>query len=141
MNLTTAIANARQADADLIEAMHAEHKRGTSANEIARQISGLPGYSRPNVLKLLGAEDLRSRSIAALLDAGWTTADVKVWRDSARRVRVALPDDGASHIARLNAASALVHTLRGAGLAVVSGTPGDAHDLLADGEECEIVTA
>ncbi|MEO3856261.1 hypothetical protein [Acrocarpospora sp. B8E8] len=140
--LDTAIANLRQANEDLVAAMHAEKAKGTSANKIVARVEGLPGYSRVLVLRLLESEDIRTRALAALADAEWAEEDVRVWRDRQRRVRVTLPGNAyGSRIARMNGASSLAHTLLGVGLRLASDEQGDAHTLLADGEPCYVIPA
>lgn len=140
--LDTAIANVRQANDDLVAAMHAERANGTSANKIVERLEGLPGYSRVLVLRLLESEDIRTRALAALADAEWDEEDVKVWRDRQRRVRVTLPGNAyPNRIARMNGVSALTHTLLGAGLRLASDEQGDAPALLADGKPCYVIPA
>lgn len=140
MDLKDAIENAVAADDLLVAAIHAEHKAGTSANDIAREVGHLRGYSRTLVLQLLNAEGVRERILAALADAEWKEGDVKVWRDRQRRVRVTLPADAYSNrIERMNGVSALVHTLLGVGLRLVSDEIGDAPALLVAGRPCYVV--
>jgi len=132
----------READAAVLAAIRAAANGGVSANEIARRASDadVPGYSRMLILRIVSAEDLHVRTEVALADAGWAEGDVRVWRDRQRRVRVTLPGNAYNnHVARLNGASALGHTLREAGLRLTSDEPGDAYALLADGEPCYVM--
>jgi hypothetical protein len=138
--LDAAIAARKAADDRLIAAMRAEQAAGTSANEIARRVSGLRGYSRPIVLELLGAESLREKAERILRDAGWSIGigdDAYIYLDSKRRVLVDLTDaDGG--VASLNAASALCNALTEGGLSTwAEGNP-DTYQVLGRGEPIEV---
>lgn len=151
MDLTTAIANARRADADLVAAMHAEYKAGTTgANEIARQVraAGLRGYSRSIVLELLGAETLREKAERILRDAGWDISipgmagDARIYLGTKREVMVTLTgEEEPDSVAALNAASALCTALHQGGLGTWAAGHLHAYEALGRGETIEITDA
>ncbi|WP_329431148.1 hypothetical protein OG339_47270 (plasmid) [Streptosporangium sp. NBC_01495] len=138
--VTTAL---READAAILAAIRAAADVGVPANEIARRAAAaeVPGYSRPVILRLLGAKETYALVEAALKDGDWEEGDVRVWLDRLRRVRVTLPGNAYSSRAdRMNGAGALAHTLREAGLLLVCDEPGDVNVLLADGQACYVVS-
>lgn len=134
----------QEADAAILAAIKAAADAGVPVNEIARRAAyaEVPGYSRALILRIVGSDDIQDRVKAALEGAEWAEGDVRVWRDQQRRIRVTLPGDAyATRAARMNGAGALAHTLREAGLRMVSDEIGDAPALLAEGKPCYVVSA
>jgi hypothetical protein len=142
VNLDEAIANHKAADKQLLAAMRAAQAAGTTANEIARRVAGLRGYSRPLVLELLGAESLREKAERVLRDAGWDLdigGDARVYLGPKREVLVDLTgEDEPGGVNALNAASALCTALHKGGLGTYAGGDPDPYQRLGHGETIEI---
>lgn len=144
------------ADSSIRDAIRAAAEAGVSANEIARRaeakLTGVRGYSRPVVLEILGAEDIRATAIAALEEAGIRVGgtlndrydedlDVAVWEAAVRSVWISLTEEltKRSPVTRGNLAINALRALQGAGLALCQGNNvHDMHIALMEGETVEI---
>lgn len=147
--ITTAL---READASIRAAIRAAADGGVTANEIARRtdakVSGVRGYSRPVVLEILGAEDIRTRAIAALQDMEIRIGsryddevDFEVWEAANRSVWIRLSDEllTKSHVTRGNLAINALRAIQDAGLDLCQGDNIlDMHTALGNGETVEI---
>ncbi|MEU9888037.1 hypothetical protein [Sphaerisporangium sp. NPDC051011] len=142
----------QDADRNIRAAIRAAATGGVSANEIARRadhkVSGVRGYSRPVVLEVIGAEDIRATAIAALEDLHIRVGsrydddvDVEVWEGTSRSVWICLSEalKARSFITRGNLAINAERALQAAGLDLCQGDL--VHDMAAslrDGQTVEI---
>ncbi|GAA2813009.1 hypothetical protein [Nonomuraea dietziae] len=142
----------RAADIAIRAAIREAASAGVSANEIARRadskVSGVRGYSRPVVLEILGADDIRSTALAALEEAQLEVGDrcdeqahVVVWEGAVRSVWVCLAAALRGHPAatRRDLAARVETALSAAGLRLRQNQKeGDTRQALGDGETMEI---
>lgn len=125
---------------------------GVSANEIARRtrksLTGMPGYSRPVILEILGAESVKETAIQGLAETGIKVgdryddeADVEVWEGAGRVVWITLSEAmrEKSTVTRYQLGVGVLDCLRAVGLDLSQGESTlDMYQALAQGEDVEI---